>query len=44
MQNFVLLDEVGKIDIPILLKRGLAATVEDLLLSAEYILAQGNLM
>ncbi len=42
MQNFVLLDELGKIDTPILLKRGLAATVEDLLLSAEYILAQGN--
>lgn len=42
MQNFTLLDEVGKINTPILLKRGLAATVEDLLLSAEYILAQGN--
>jgi len=42
MQNFVLLDELGKIDTPVLLKRGLAATVEDLLLSAEYILAQGN--
>ena len=42
MQNFILLDEVGKINTPILLKRGLAATVEDLLLSAEYILAQGN--
>lgn len=42
MQNFILLDEVGKLDTPILLKRGLAATVEDLLLSAEYILAQGN--
>ena len=42
MQNFTLLDEVGKISTPILLKRGLSATVEDLLLSAEYILAQGN--
>jgi len=42
MQNFTLLDEVGKISTPILLKRGLSATIEDLLLSAEYILAQGN--
>jgi 3-deoxy-7-phosphoheptulonate synthase len=42
MQNFTLLDEVGKLTTPILLKRGLSATVEDLLLSAEYILAQGN--
>ena len=42
MQNFTLLDEVGKTSTPILLKRGLSATVEDLLLSAEYILAQGN--
>jgi len=42
MQNFILLDEVGKTSTPVLLKRGLSATVEDLLLSAEYILAQGN--
>jgi 3-deoxy-7-phosphoheptulonate synthase len=42
MQNFSLLDEVGKSKLPILLKRGLSATVEELLLSAEYILAQGN--
>lgn len=42
MQNFTLLDEVGKLKTPVLLKRGLSATVEDLLLSAEYILAQGN--
>lgn len=42
MQNFTLLDEVGKSKLPILLKRGLSATIEDLLLSAEYILAQGN--
>jgi 3-deoxy-7-phosphoheptulonate synthase len=42
MQNFTLLDEVGKSKLPILLKRGLSATVEELLLSAEYILAQGN--
>jgi 3-deoxy-7-phosphoheptulonate synthase len=42
MQNFTLLDEIGKSKLPILLKRGLSATVEELLLSAEYILAQGN--
>lgn len=42
MQNFVLLKELGKTKKPILLKRGLAATIEELLLSAEYILSQGN--
>ena len=42
MQNFNLLKEVGKVDKPILLKRGLMATVKELLMSAEYILAQGN--
>jgi len=42
MQNFVLLKEVGKTQKPILLKRGMMATVKELLLSAEYILAQGN--
>ena len=42
MQNFSLLEEVGKIRNPILLKRGLAAKMEDLLMSAEYILSQGN--
>jgi 3-deoxy-7-phosphoheptulonate synthase len=42
MQNFVLLDEVGKADKPVLLKRGLSATIQEWLLSAEYILAQGN--
>ncbi len=42
MQHYSLLEEVGKINKPILLKRGMAAKVEDLLLSAEYILAQGN--
>lgn len=42
MQNFSLLEEVGKINKPILLKRGLAATIEDLLMSAEYILSKGN--
>lgn len=42
MQNFDLLREVGKTSKPVLLKRGLAATVKDWLLSAEYVLAQGN--
>ena len=42
MQNFHLLDELGKQSKPVLLKRGAAATVEDLLLSAEHILAGGN--
>ena len=42
MQNFVLLTEVGKTRKPVLLKRGMSATVEDLLMSAEYILSQGN--
>jgi len=42
MQNFVLLAEAGKSGKPIMLKRGLAATVEEWLLSAEYILTQGN--
>jgi len=42
MQNFVLLQELGKIKKPILLKRGLSATIEELLLSAEYILSEGN--
>ena len=42
MQNFDLLKEVGKTRIPVLLKRGLSATVEEWLMSAEYILAGGN--
>ncbi len=42
MQNFALLMEVGKTNKPILLKRGMMATVKELLLSAEYILAKGN--
>ena len=42
MQNFNLLEAVGEIDKPVLLKRGLMATVKELLLSAEYILAKGN--
>lgn len=42
MQNFDLLKELGKIDRPILLKRGLSSTMEELLMSAEYIMAGGN--
>jgi 3-deoxy-7-phosphoheptulonate synthase len=42
MQNFSLLTEVGKSKKPVLLKRGMSATVVDLLMSAEYILSQGN--
>jgi 3-deoxy-7-phosphoheptulonate synthase len=42
MQNFNLLRELGKERKPVLLKRGIAATIEELLLSAEYILAGGN--
>ena len=42
MQNFDLLRELGKLDKPILLKRGLANTLKELLMSAEYIMANGN--
>jgi len=42
MQNFDLLKEVGKSKRPILLKRGMSATIQDFLMSAEYLLAQGN--
>ncbi|MBQ6927367.1 MAG: 3-deoxy-7-phosphoheptulonate synthase [Oscillospiraceae bacterium] len=42
MQNFDLLRELGKLDKPILLKRGLANTLKELLMSAEYIMASGN--
>lgn len=42
MQNFDLLKEVGKLKNPILLKRGLSATVKEFLMSAEYIMASGN--
>ena len=41
-QNFDLLKELGKLDKPILLKRGLAGTIKELLMSAEYIMASGN--
>lgn len=42
MQNFDLLKEIGRTRIPVLLKRGMSATVKDLLMSAEYVLAGGN--
>ena len=42
MQNFNLLDEVGKVNKPVMLKRGMSATIQEWLLSAEYILSQGN--
>jgi len=42
MQNFDLLKEVGRTRTPVLLKRGMSATVKELLMSAEYVLAQGN--
>ena len=43
MHNFPLLQAVGNTDKPVLLKRGMAATIEDLLMSAEYIMAAGNM-
>lgn len=42
MQNFSLLTELGRINKPVMLKRGLAATIEEWLLAAEYILSEGN--
>ncbi len=42
MQNFALLNEVGKSHRPVLLKRGMSATITDLLMCAEYVLSQGN--
>jgi 3-deoxy-7-phosphoheptulonate synthase len=42
MQNFALLKEVGRSRLPVMLKRGFSATISDLLLSAEYILSEGN--
>lgn len=42
MQNYSLLKKVGRLNKPVLLKRGLSATIQELLLSAEYILAEGN--
>ncbi len=42
MQNYALLTEVGKVQRPVLLKRGLSGTITELLMAAEYIMAQGN--
>lgn len=42
MQNYLLLEEVGRTQTPVLLKRGLSATIEEWLLAAEYVMAQGN--
>ena len=42
MQNFSLLTEVGRTQRPVLLKRGMSATIKDLLLAAEYVMSQGN--
>lgn len=42
MQNFQLLSSVGEVDRPVLLKRGLAATIDELLMAAEYIVKEGN--
>ena len=42
MQNFELLKKLGKLNKPILLKRGLANTIEETLMSAEYIMSEGN--
>ncbi len=42
MQNYPLLSELGRIQRPVLLKRGLSATIEELLMAAEYVMSQGN--
>ena len=42
MQNFELLKAVGRLQVPVLLKRGLSSTLEELVMSAEYIMAEGN--
>ncbi len=42
MQNFTLLKEIGKVKKPVILKRGLAATVDEWLMAAEYVLSEGN--
>jgi 3-deoxy-7-phosphoheptulonate synthase len=42
MQNFALLSEVGRVQRPVLLKRGLSATITELLMAAEYVMSQGN--
>ena len=42
MQNFILLDEMGRVDKPVMVKRGFSGTIEEWLLAAEYILSEGN--
>jgi 3-deoxy-7-phosphoheptulonate synthase len=42
MQNFLLLSELGRVDVPVLLKRGPAASIEELLMAAEYVAKEGN--
>ena len=42
MQNFLLLAEIGRVDVPVLLKRGASASVEELLMAAEYVAKEGN--
>jgi 3-deoxy-7-phosphoheptulonate synthase len=42
MQNYPLLSEIGRTDVPVLIKRGLGATLEELLMAAEYVLKEGN--
>lgn len=42
MQNFDLLKEIGKLKIPVILKRGLSATIDEMIMAAEYILSEGN--
>ena len=42
MQNFILLKEVGRLNKPVLLKRGMAATIEEWLMAAEYVMSEGN--
>ena len=42
MANFTLLEKVGQVNMPVMLKRGMAATIEELLLAAEYIMKEGN--
>jgi 3-deoxy-7-phosphoheptulonate synthase len=42
MQNFLLLSEIGRVDLPVLLKRGPSASVEELLMAAEYVAKEGN--
>src|SRR5206468_6148709 len=42
MQNYTLLTEIGRSGIPVLIKRGLSSTIEELLMAAEYVLKEGN--